>query len=379
MAADLFSPFTLRGTTLRNRLVVPPMCQYSAGYGLANDWHFAHLARFAMGGFGAIIVEATAVSPEGRITPGCLGLWEDAQIVPLARIAAFLRSQGAVSGIQLGHAGRKAACQRPWDGDGPLTAEDAERHAEPAWPIIAPSALPHAEGWQVPRALDAAGLERVRQSWRDATRRALTAGFDLLEVHAAHGYLFNEFLSPIANRRTDAYGGSRENRMRFPLEIIGEVRKIWPDDKPVSVRISSIDGVEGGWTIEDSVVFAKELKALGVDLVDCSSAGIASSYKGPSGPGYQVAYAERIRAEAGLATMAVGLVTEPNQAQAIVADHRADLVALGREALADPQWPLHAQRALGGDPFDFSLWPIQPGHWLQGRERSLARHRDKAA
>ncbi|EPX60682.1 NADH:flavin oxidoreductase/NADH oxidase [Cystobacter fuscus DSM 2262] len=366
----LFEPITLRGVRARNRLVVSPMCQYSAVDGIATDYHLAHLGRFALGGFGIVFVEATGVSPEGRITHGDMGLWNDAQIAPLARISTFLRAHGAVPAIQLGHAGRKGSRQRPWEGDVSLTQADADARGEGPWPTVAPSALPHAEGWQVPGALTDEGLERLRQAWRSAAQRALQAGFDIVEVHCAHGYLLNEFLSPVANRRTDRYGGTRDNRMRFPLEVIEGVRAIWPQDKPVFVRVSSIDGVEGGWTLEDTVAFARELEKRGVDVLDCSSGGVAKEFKGPSGPGYQVGFAQRVREETGLRTIAVGLITEAAQAEAIVAEGRADLVALAREALAAPQWPLNARRALEANPLDFQDWPIQSGHWLANREKT---------
>lgn len=375
--SKLFEPITLREVQARNRTVVSPMCQYSAVDGVASDYHLTHLGRFALGGFGIVFVEATGVSPEGRITHGDVGLWNDEQEAALARVAALLKAQGAVPAIQLAHAGRKASAQRPWQGDGPLTQEDvaARGEKEGPWRTVAPSAVPHAEGWHVPEALTEQGLERLRGAWRSSAERALRAGFDIVELHFAHGYLLNEFLSPISNQRTDRYGGSRENRMRFPLELVEIVRAVWPQDKPVFVRVSAIDGVEGGWTLEDTVDFARELEVRGVDVLDCSSAGIANRYNGPVGPGYQVAYAERVRQETGLATMAVGAITEAAQAEAIVAEGKADLVALAREALAEPQWALLARRALGTDPLDFTDWPVQSGFWLQNRERSRLKHR----
>jgi 2,4-dienoyl-CoA reductase-like NADH-dependent reductase (Old Yellow Enzyme family) len=304
-------------------------------------------------------------------------LWNDTQEAALARIAALLKKQGAVPAIQLAHAGRKASAQRPWEGDGPLSQADvaARGAGEGPWTTVAPSALPHAEGWHVPEALTEEGLERLCKAWRSAAERALRAGFDIVELHFAHGYLLNEFLSPLSNQRTDLYGGSRENRMRFPLELVEIVRAVWPQDKPVFVRVSAIDGVEGGWTIEDTVVFARELKARGVDVLDCSSAGIANRYNGPVGPGYQVGHAERVRQETGLSTMAVGAITDAAQAEAIVAEGKADLVALAREALAEPQWALRAQRALGTDPLDFTDWPVQSGFWLKNREKSRLKKR----
>lgn len=367
--STLFSPVALRGLQPRNRLVVSPMCQYSAVNGFANDWHFAHLARFALGGFGIVMVEATAVTETGRITHGDLGLWNDAQIAALARIAKFLRDNGAVPAIQLGHAGRRAASQRPWEGDGPLTEADAQAGGDASWPVVAASAMAHRPNYQVPLALGEASLEAIRQDWRSATQRALQAGFDIVEVHAAHGFLLNSFLSPLANLRDDRYGGDFEGRIRFPLEVIAIVREVWPQDKSVFVRVSATDWVEGGWTGDDTVVFAKRLRELGVDVVDCSSGGIGYPTP-PLAPDYQTRYAARVHRESGIKSMAVGLISEPVAAQALVADGHADLIALGREALHNPQWPLHAQRALGADPLGYELWPIQAGHWLRNRERA---------
>lgn len=368
---SIFEPIELRSVRPSNRLVVSPMCQYSAVDGVANDWHFAHLARFALGGFGTVLVEATAVSPEGRITHGDVGLWCDAQIPPLERIAAFLKANGTVAGIQIAHAGGRAASQRPWEGDGPLTAVDSSARGEAPWPVIAASPIAHRPGYQVPHALTEPDLQRLRDAWRNAARRALQAGFDVIEVHAAHGFLLNGFLSPLTNHRVDAYGGSSENRLRFPLEIVEIVRAVWPESKPVFVRVSATDWVEGGWTGDDTVALARRLSAIGVDVVDCSSGGVGSP-KPPLAPDYQTRFAARVRRESGVKSMAVGLVTEPAAAEALVAEGSADLVALGREALFDPQWPLHAQRALGGHALDFSRWPQQAGHWLRNRERVRA-------
>ena len=366
---SLFSPLQLRGVTTRNRLVVAPMCQYSAIDGYANDWHLVHLGRFALGGFGIVMVEATAVSPEGRISPGDVGIWDDAHILPLARITEFLRDNGAVPAIQIAHAGRKASSQRPWDGGNALPVDDPQ-----AWETIAPSAVAFGEGWPTPRALTVDDLDELRETWQRAAERALEAGFEIVEVHAAHGYLLHEFLSPLSNKREDDYGGSLDNRMRFPLEVVEAVRAVWPHDKPVFVRISATDWMEGGWTEEDSVAFATRLKALGVDVVDCSSGGIL----GASGslkayPGYQVPLAAKVRDEAEIATMAVGLITEPQMAERIVAEGEADLVALAREALANPQWPHDAYRSLTQDRQDFRAWPVQSGFWLRNRERARAK------
>lgn len=370
---ELFTPFTMRGVSVRNRLVVSPMCQYSAGSGIANDWHFAHLSRFALGGFGMVMLEATAVTPEGRITHGDLGLWNDVQAVPLARIASFLKSQNCVPAIQLAHAGRKASMQRPWQGDGPMSAADLNERAEAPWKVHAPVAKPLDTGWLMPEALGQAGIDRIREGFVAAARRADQAGFDIAEIHCAHGYLMNEFLSPVCNSRTDVYGGSLENRMRFPLETIQAVRKIWPDSKPLFVRISAIDGVDGGWSLDDSVTFAKAAKKIGVDVIDCSSGGITRTFNGKVGPLAQVPYAEAVKQGTPIATMAVGLITQPQQAAAIVAQGQADLVALGREALADPQWPLHAEKALLGAGAGYATWPVQSGHWLAKRDALLAR------
>ncbi|MEN9894499.1 MAG: dehydrogenase, partial [Pseudomonadota bacterium] len=334
----LFSPLTFRSLTLKNRLVVSPMCQYSAQNGMANDWHFAHLARFGLGGFAMVMVEATAVVPEGRITYADLGLWDDAQIAPLKRIADFLHTQGAAAAIQIGHAGRKASTPLWWRGSFNETEAEKAEFAFADWEPVAPSALPMTANAKMPRALTLAEIEALPGFFADAARRALAAGFDCVEIHAAHGYLLNQFLSPIANKRTDAYGGSRENRMRLLLQIAEAVRAIWPQDKPLFTRISATDAIEGGWTIEDSLVLARELKNRGVDVVDCSSGGFDGAAI-TAGPGYQVSHAAALKAVPGLATMAVGLITEPQQADTIIRSGQADLIAMGREALDDPNWP----------------------------------------
>jgi 2,4-dienoyl-CoA reductase-like NADH-dependent reductase (Old Yellow Enzyme family) len=373
-SSHLFSPIELRSVRARNRLVVSPMCQYSAQDGFANDWHFVHLGRFALGGFGMVFVEATAVEAEGRITPGDVGLWSDDHAAPLARIAAFLKEHGAVPGIQLAHAGRKASAQRPWEGGGPLTEADAKARGEQPWQTVSASALPHAEKWPVPEALSKAGIARLKGSFAAAAVRALKAGFEAVEIHSAHGYLLNQFLSPVSNHRSDEYGGDLQGRMRFPLEVAEAVRRVWPAEKPLFVRISSVDRVPesagGGWSLEDSVAYAKRLKALGVDVMDCSSGGFSQSVTPAPEPLYQTPFAERIRRDADIKTMAVGLITGAAEADGIVAGNRADLVALAREALIDPQWPLHAQKALAGDPLDFDLWPIQSGLVLKGRAKA---------
>lgn len=373
----LFTPITLRGVTARNRIAVSPMCQYSAADGVADDWHLVHLGRFAQGGAGIVFVEATAVEARGRITNGDLGLWHDGQVEPLRRVASFLKAQGAVPAIQLGHAGRKGSAQRPWDGNGPLGAADAARGDAP-WPTVAPSPLPMAPGWHVPAELSAADLPALVARWREAAARALAAGFEIAEVHAAHGYLLHQFLSPLSNARADAYGGDLAGRMRLPLEVAEAVRAAWPADRPVFVRVSAVDGVEGGVSVEDTVAFARELKARGIDVVDVSSGGLqgaATAARVRREPGFQVPFAERVRREAGIPTMAVGLILEPAQAEAIVRDGRADIVALAREALFNPNWPHHARLALegrDGGGAGFADWPEQSGWWLERREAALA-------
>lgn len=370
----LFQPITLRGVTARNRILLSPMCQYSADDGLANDWHLVHLGKFAQGGAGIVMVEASAVTAEGRITHGDLGIWHDGQVAPLKRIAAFLKDNGAVPAIQLAHAGRKASMQRPWYGNAALDASDRARGDLP-WPTVAPSAIPMDEGWLMPHALDTAELAALREAWRLATLRAAEAGFEFIEVHCAHGYLLHAFLSPLSNQRTDGYGGDRSGRMRYPLEIIETVRAAWPADRPLSVRISTVDGVEGGLELADQVVFAKEAKARGADLIDCSSGGLlgsATAARIPRGYGFQVPFADAIRRQADIPTIAVGLILHPQQAENILADGAADIIAIGREALFDPNWPLHADLALSGDGGEmFGSWPKQYGWWLERREPGL--------
>ncbi len=370
----LFQPITLRGVTAKNRILISPMCQYSAVDGVANDWHLVHLGKFAQGGAGIVMVEASAVTAEGRITHGDVGLWHDGQTAPLERIATFLRDNGAVPAIQLAHAGRKASMQRPWFGNAALNADDHARGDLP-WRTVAPSAIPMDEGWLTPAALDIGELDSLREQWRLATLRAVDAGFELLEVHCAHGYLLHEFLSPLSNRRNDAYGGDRQGRMRYPLEIIETVRAAWPAEKPLSVRISSVDGVEGGLELADQIEFAAEAKARGADLIDCSSGGLlgsATAARIPRGYGFQVPFADAIRKQADIATIAVGLILHPQQAEDILARGQADLIAVGREALFDPNWPQHAQLALGAHGTEvFESWPKQYGWWLERREPGL--------
>ena len=312
----LLSPLVLRGLTLPNRVVISPMCQYSAQEGMANDWHFAHLAQFAIGRAGLIFTEAAAVDRAGRITHGDLGIWSDEHVPPLRRITDFITSQGCVPAIQLAHAGRKASMQRPWHGNGPMNDSDRARGEVP-WQVVAPSAVPVGEGWLVPHELSLAEIEQLKAQWRAAARRALAAGFEVAEVHGAHGYLIHEFLSPLSNRRTDAYGGSFEGRIRLALEISGIVRAEWPQDRPVFFRVSSSDGIEGGWTADETVELARALRRIGIDVVDCSSGGIAGSATAARLKrtlGFQVPFAERIRREADIATMAVGLILDGTHA-----------------------------------------------------------------
>jgi 2,4-dienoyl-CoA reductase-like NADH-dependent reductase (Old Yellow Enzyme family) len=338
----LFQPLTVRSVTLRNRIGVSPMCQYSALDGVANDWHYVHLGSRAVGGAGLVIVEATGVAPEGRITPGCMGLWSEQHIEPLARIARFVKAQGAVAGIQIAHAGRKASADLPWKGGAHLS------EAQGGWETIAPSAIAFGGNLtKVPRAMTEMDIARVQNDFVATAKRALTAGFEWLELHAAHGYLFNEFLSPLSNHRADNYGGSFENRIRLLLDTTRAVRKIWPDHLPLAVRISAIDWMPGGWQIEDSIALAKLLKAEGVDLMDCSSGGVVPDAKIKVEPGYQVPFAEKIRHGANIPTAAVGFITEPKQADDIVRNGQADLVLLARQMLVDPYWPAHAAKALG--------------------------------
>ncbi|PWW03366.1 2,4-dienoyl-CoA reductase-like NADH-dependent reductase (Old Yellow Enzyme family) [Hoeflea marina] len=366
---QLFTPFRLRDLTVQNRLVVSPMCQYSATDGLANEHHYVHLGRFALGGYGLVMVEATAVVPEGRITHGCLGLWTDAQVAPLARIVDYLHANGAKAGIQIGHAGRKGSSRLPWRGVGTVTPQDMAELGVTPWTTRAPSAIAESDAYAEPAEMTVAEIEALPAAFVAAARRALAAGFDIIEIHAAHGYLINEFLSPIANRRGDAYGGGRENRMRLALAVVERVREVWPAEKPISVRISSVDGHEHGWKIEDSVVLACELKARGVDLIDCSASGFAGSPLKPA-PSYLVPLAGRIRQEAGIATMAVGLITTPEAAADAVDSGRADLVAMARQALNDPNFPHHARAALG-DGEAWTHWPVQAGYAVKRLQDAL--------
>jgi 2,4-dienoyl-CoA reductase-like NADH-dependent reductase (Old Yellow Enzyme family) len=347
--ARLFSPLKLREIELKNRIVVSPMCQYSAEGGMPNHWHLVNYGSRAVGGAALVMVEATAVSPEGRITPWCTGIWSDKHTAAYLPITDFIRAQGAVPGIQIAHAGRKASCNQPWNGSQylPLGAG--------GWETVAPSALPFSPAHGMPHALSSDEIDGIVELFAEAACRALAAGFEVAEVHCAHGYLLNEFLSPLANRREDDYGGSLENRCRLPLRVAQTVRDLWPAQWPVFVRISATDWVEGGWDLAQSVQFSKWLKEIGIDLVDCSTGGMVPDAVIPAGPGFQVPFAAGVRREAGIATGAVGIITEPAQAEQILADGQADAIFLARELLRDPYWPLHAARELGVDV----AWPNQ--------------------
>lgn len=340
--SHLFDALQIKDITLRNRIGVSPMCQYSSDDGGATDWHVVHLGSRAVGGAGLVMAEATAVAPEGRITPGDAGIWADRHVEPLARINRFVKQHGAVAGLQLAHAGRKASASRPWEGDAHLADEAG------GWPTVAPSAIAFGGTLgKVPAALSREAIHGVQQAFVAAAKRARAAGCEWLELHGAHGYLAHEFLSPLVNARTDEYGGSFENRIRFLVEATRAVRAVWPERLPYAVRLSCTDWIDGGWDIEQSIELARRLKAEGVDLIDCSSGGAVPGAMIPVGPGFQVAFAERIRREAGIATAAVGMITEPAQADEIVREGRADVVLLARELLRDPYWPWHAAKALG--------------------------------
>ncbi|HET9599515.1 MAG TPA: NADH:flavin oxidoreductase/NADH oxidase [Anaeromyxobacteraceae bacterium] len=346
----LLDPLTLRDVALRNRVAVSPMCQYSAVDGRAGDWHLVHLGSRAVGGAGLVVFEATAVEARGRISPADLGLWEDAQAEPLARVLRFVESQGAVGCLQLAHAGRKASVRAPWDeGGAPLSPEAG------GWPVVGPSAIPFAPGHPLPEPLDGAGIAQVTRAFVDAARRALGAGFRMIELHLAHGYLAHQFLSPLSNRREDGYGGPLAHRTRLAREVTAAVREVWPERLPLLARVSATDWVEGGWTPDETVELARALSALGVDLVDVSPGGTSPTAKVPVGPGYQTAFAERVRREAGVATGAVGMITSPEQADHILRTGQADLVLLAREMLRDPYWALHAAQRVRGEV----RWPEQ--------------------
>lgn len=356
---DLLTPLSIRGVTLRNRIVMSPMCQYIAQDGLATDWHLVHLGSRAVGGVALVVVEATAVTPDGRITPGDLGIWGEQHVEPLARIVRFVEAQGAVAGIQLAHAGRKASCDVPWNGGAFLS------HEVGGWDVVGPSAIPFNDGDPPPRALDEAGIDAVVTAFEAATDRALAAGFKVIEVHAAHGYLLHEFLSPLSNHRTDQYGGSLDNRMRLTLRVAEQVRCRVPDELPVFVRISATDWADGGWDVEQSVVLAVKLKGIGVDLIDVSSGALVPRVRIPVSKGYQVRFARAIRQQAGIMTGAVGLITEAGHANEIVTGGDADLVFIARELLREPYWALKAEQELGAEP----SWPTPYGYAVTRRAK----------
>ncbi len=347
--SKLFSPIRIKDIEFKNRIFVSPMCQYSSREGLPADWHLVHLGSRAVGGAALVMVEATAVSPEGRISPWDSGIWSDQHMEAFKPITAFITGHGAVPGIQLAHAGRKASTGRPWEGGGAVAIENG------GWQTIAPGPVPFSENYPVPRQMSSADMTMVIEQFAGAARRALQAGFRLAEIHAAHGYLLHEFLSPLSNHRQDEYGGSLENRMRFPLEVVAAVRDVWPAELPLFLRISATDWADGGWDIIQSVQFAHRLKASGIDLVDCSSGGLIPNVTIPAVPGYQTPFAAEVREKTGILTGAVGMITAPEQAEHIIATGQADAVFLARQLLRDPYWPLHAARKLGVDV----NWPAQ--------------------
>lgn len=371
LMSQLFTPFTLRDLTLKNRTMVAPMCQYTARHGFANDWHFAHLARFGIGGFGLVVVEATAVSPEGRISYADTGLWSDEQIEPFRRIVDFLHSQGAAAGIQLAHAGRKASSPVPFRPN-PTDAEKVATAYED-WQTVAPSPIIHSErmpGYKVPREMTIDDIKRFKQSFIESVHRSEKAGFDVVEIHAAHGYLLNQFLSPLANRRQDEYGGNLENRMRLLLELTQDVRAAWPSGKPLFVRISASDNHADGWSVEESIELAKRLGRLGVDVIHVSSGGFDGAVFNPAAL-YQLPFSREVRRGADIATAAVGLITTAEEGEAIIANGDADLVALARQALDDPNWPLHARHVLEKSEKPYEDWPLQAGYAVRNKDRSL--------
>ncbi|NKB59752.1 MAG: NADH:flavin oxidoreductase/NADH oxidase [Alphaproteobacteria bacterium] len=374
----LFTPLTLRGVTLPNRVVVSPLCMYSAVDGIATDWQFAHLSTFARGKAGLVFTEATAVEPRGRITPVCLGIWTDEQAEAIKPTVRFIEEMGCVPGMQIAHAGRKGSANPPFKGGTPLPTDNAD-----AWETVGPSADPVGEGWPTPHALETGAIAQIVEDFAAAARRAADVGFKVLEIHGAHGYLIQSFLSPLANTRNDAYGGDIQGRMRFALEVTEAVRAAWPDDLPLFFRISAVDGPAEGWSLDDSVILSRELAARGVDVVDCSAGGVRGApafrstdtgaplqSRGERPPGFQVPYVEGVRRDAGVKTMAVGVIFDPQQAEDILQYGRADLVALGREIMYNPFWPLHAAQALGTDP-DSEMWPHQYA-WAVKRRGEIA-------
>ena len=372
---SLFSALSLRSVTLKNRIAVSPMSQYRAKDGVANDWHLVHLGRFAMGGAGLVFAEATGVEPDGRRTHGDLGLWSDDQIAPLKRVTEFLKAEGAVPGIQLGHAGRKASERRPWHGETPVDATDVMERGEAPWTAIAPSPIPYADGWPEPQEMTDGMVARVIAAFGSAARRAHAAGFKVIEVYAAHGFLVHQFLSPIANKRADDWGGSLENRQRFAVEVARSIRANWSDDLPLIFRLSATDWVDGGLEIADTIATARALKAAGVDMIDCSTGGISGKERPRRmviEQGFQAPFAADVRAGADMPTMAVGFLWDATVCDALIADAKADMVALARELLDDPNWPLHAAAQLGADA-GHAMWPEESGWWLNKRARLLSK------
>lgn len=371
--AKLHSAFTMRGITFKNRIAVSPMSQYRAIDGAANDWHMVHLGRFAMGGAGLVYAEATAVERDGRRTHGDLGLWDDAQIAGLRPVTGFIAQQNSVPGIQLSHAGRKASERRPWDGETPVDEDDVSIRNEAPWQACAPSGIPYAEGRPVPMEMSENDISRVIGSFGEATRRAFEAGFKVIEIYAAHGFLVHQFLSPISNCREDRWGGSLENRQRFAVEVAKSVRRNWPEEYPLAFRLSATDWLEGGLEIEDTVKTATALKSVGVDLIDCSTGGIGGKERPRRmviEEGFQTPFAEQVRKEAVIATMAVGFLWDAETCETILTSGKADMIALARELLDDPNWPLHSARELLKDS-QYSHWPIESGWWLMKRDRLL--------
>jgi 2,4-dienoyl-CoA reductase-like NADH-dependent reductase (Old Yellow Enzyme family) len=373
--SQLFSPYTLRDIIFKNRIAVSPMSQYRAIDGYANDWHMVHLGRFAMGGAGLVYTEATAVEQDGRRTHGDLGLWRDDQVDHLSTIAAFLSNEGAVPGIQLSHAGRKASERRPWHGESPVNEDDIALRNEAPWTAIAPSPVTYADGWPDPQTMSPSDIERVIKSFGEAARRANEAGFKVIEVYAAHGFLVHQFLSPIANQRSDEWGGSPEKRLRFAVEVAKSIRNKWPDEYPLIFRLSATDWLENGLEIEDIIHISKNLKVVGVDMIDCSTGGISGRERPRRmtlGQGFQVPFAQQIKKEANIPSMAVGMLWDANVCERIIANGEADMIAMARELLEDPNWPLHAANKLSADQ-DHNMWPEESGWWLMKRNRLLSK------
>lgn len=370
----LLTPLTIRDVTLKSRIVISPMATYSAVDGIANDWHLAHYGRLALGQPASLMVEATAVTAQGRITNGCLGLWSSEHVAPMRRLTSFMKAQGVIPSIQLAHGGRKSSMQRPWHGNGPITDADKAR-GDKVWDIVGPTSAPMDEGYIKPHALTPDEMATLAGHWGDAAKRAIDAGFEIVEIHNAHGYLVHQFLSPISNTRNDAYGGDFAGRTRFPLMIAEAVRAAVPKGTPVFLRVSAVDGIDGGWSMDDTVAYAKLLKERGIDLVDCSSGGLrgsATTARIKRTWGFQVPFAEQVRKEAGVLSMAVGLILDPHHAEDVLQKGGADLIAIGREALVNPSWPQMAEIALGVKPVDaMDRWPEPYSWWLKHREAAL--------